>query len=59
MDVASINFRMEKELKSDKKIPFEIEADPFYSKENQDRLRASMEQMERTGGTVHEVDLDD
>ena len=33
--------------------------DPFYSPQNQARLEASIEQMERTGGTVHEVILDD
>ena len=43
----------------EKRIPFEINVDPFYSAENQARLRESIEQMERTGGTVHEVDLND
>ena len=41
-------------------IPFEISAersDPFYSPENMERLRASIAQMEATGGTVHEVDF--
>ena len=41
------------------KIPFEISGDPFYSEENMDRLRRSIAKMESTGGTVHEVDLDD
>lgn len=43
------------------RIPFEISADsdPFYSKENMTRLRKSIAQMEATGGTVHEVNLDD
>lgn len=36
-------------------IPFELRADPFYSAENQARLRESMRRMERTGGTVHEL----
>ncbi|GHT95531.1 DNA damage-inducible protein [Spirochaetia bacterium] len=36
-------------------IPFELRADPFYSPENQARLRASIKQMEETGGTVHEL----
>ena len=45
---------------NEQRIPFEITAaDPFYSKENLDRLRKSMQQMEATGGTVHEVNLDD
>ena len=41
------------------KIPVEISGDPFYSEENMERLRRSIAQMESTGGTVHEVDLDD
>ena len=44
----------------EQRIPFEISAersdDPFYSPENMARLRASIAQMEATGG-VHEVDL--
>mgnify|MGYP002676990083 CR=1 FL=1 len=43
----------------EKRIPFEISADPFYSEENMARLRKSIAQMEATGGTVHEVDFDD
>ena len=38
------------------RIPFEISADPFYSKENMARLRKSINQMEKTGGTIHEVE---
>lgn len=39
------------------RIPFEIttDSDPFYSAANMERLRRSAEQMERTGGTVHEI----
>lgn len=36
-------------------IPSEVTADPFYSDENMDRLRKNMAEMERIGGTVHEV----
>ena len=43
----------------EKRIPFEISADPFYSEENMARLRKSIAEMEATGGTIHEVDLDD
>ncbi len=43
----------------EQRIPFEITADPFYSDENMDRLRKNMAEMEKTGGTVHEVNLDD
>lgn len=43
----------------EQRIPFEITADPFYSDENMERLRKNAAEMDRTGGTVHEVDLDD
>lgn len=43
----------------EQRIPFEVTADPFFSEENMDRLRRNMTQMEKTGGTIHEVNLDD
>ena len=45
----------------EQKIPFEISAqgNPFYSPANMKRLKASIAQMEQTGGTIHEVDLHD
>ncbi len=43
----------------EQRIPFEITADPFYSDENMERLRKNAAEMDRTGGTVHEVDLDE
>ena len=42
----------------EQRIPFEVTADPFFSEENMDRLRKNMAQMEKTGGTIHEVNLD-
>ena len=48
-----------KKLGRERRIPFEVAVDPFYSQENMDRLRKSVEQMEATGGTVHEVDFND
>lgn len=45
-----------KKLGREKRIPFEVSADPFYSRENMARLRESVAQMESTGGAVHEVD---
>ncbi len=48
-----------KKMTREKRIPFEISVDPFYSDENMARLRKSITQMEATGGTVHEVNLDD
>ena len=45
----------------EKRIPFNVgmENDPFYSSANMARLMKSIEQMEASGGTVHEVMLDD
>lgn len=48
-----------KKMTREKRIPFEVSVDPFYSNENMERLRKSIAQMEATGGTVHEVDIDD
>lgn len=48
-----------KKMTREKRIPFEISVDPFYSDENMARLRKSIAQMEKSGGTVHEVNLDD
>lgn len=48
-----------KKLGREKHIPFEVSVDPFYSPENMDRLKKSVAQMEATGGTVHEVRMDD
>ena len=48
-----------KKVSREKRIPFEVSADPFYSEENMARLRQSVAQMEATGGTIHEVELDD
>ncbi|MCD8011087.1 MAG: type II toxin-antitoxin system RelB/DinJ family antitoxin [Lachnospiraceae bacterium] len=55
---SAINIYLKK-LGREKRIPFEVSVDPFYSEENMERLRRSIAQMERTGGTVHEVDLND
>lgn len=45
----------------ERRIPFEISADndPFYSPANMAHLKSSIAQMDATGGTIHEVDLDD
>ena len=48
-----------KKLGREKRIPFEVGVDPFYSQENMTRLKESIAQMEATGGTVHEVNIDD
>lgn len=48
-----------KKMAREKRLPFEVALDPFYSTENQARLRRSIAQMEATGGAVHEVPCDD
>ena len=48
-----------KKMTREKRLPFEVSVDPFYSEENLARLRRSIAQMESTGVTVHEVNLDD
>lgn len=48
-----------KKMTREKRLPFEVSVDPFYSDENMARLRKSIAQMESTGGTIHEVNLDD
>ena len=48
-----------KKVTQDQRLPFDVSVDPFYSEQNMARLRKSIAQMEATGGTVHEVDLDD
>ena len=44
-----------KKVCREKRIPFEVSLDPFYSEENMERLRKSIAQMEKTGGKIHEV----
>lgn len=39
----------------EQRIPFEISTDPFYSEKNMARLRKSMLEMDKYGGTIHEV----
>ncbi len=39
----------------EQRIPFEINVDPFYSEENMNRLRKNAAEMDKTGGTIHEV----
>lgn len=48
-----------KKMTREKRLPFDVSVDPFYSEQNMARLRKSIAEMEATGGTVHEVKLDD
>lgn len=44
-----------KKIAREHRIPFSLSIDPFYSEENQMRLRRSIAQMEKEGGTIHEI----
>jgi len=43
----------------ERRIPFEVAVDPFYSDQNIARLKKSIAQMEATGAAVGEVDVRD
>jgi len=47
-----------KKLGRERRIPFEVSADPFYSEENMARLRKSIADLNAGKGTVHKVDYD-
>lgn len=39
----------------EQRLPFEVKADPFYSKKNMERLKKSVEQLNSGKGTEHEL----
>ena len=39
----------------EKRIPFDVEVDPFYSPENMERLRKSINELRNGKGTEHEL----
>jgi len=39
----------------ERRIPFERSADPFYSEENMERLKRAADEIETSGGTVHDL----
>lgn len=51
---SAINIYLKK-LGREKRIPFEVSADPFYSEENIERLRKSAAEMQAAGGKKHKV----
>lgn len=55
---AAINIYLKK-LGREKRIPFDVSVDPFYSEENMARLQKSIADMEAHGGTIHEVNYND
>ena len=42
----------------ERRIPFEITADPFYSEANMNRLKKSIADLNAGKGTMHEVDCE-
>ena len=50
-----------KKFVRERRLPFTVDADPFYSQKNLTRLKKSIEQLENKGGTIHEISevLDD
>ena len=59
MSMSTAVTMLAKKMTREQRLPFDVSVDPFYSEQNMARLRKSIAQMEATGGTVHEVDLDD
>lgn len=47
-----------KKVSREKRIPFELSVDPFYSEENMTRLRKSIDDLNAGKGTIHEVDYE-
>lgn len=47
-----------KKVGREKRIPFEISVDPFYSEENMARLRKSIADLNAGKGTMHEVEYE-
>lgn len=47
-----------KKVGREKRIPFEISVDPFYSEENMTRLKKAINNLNKGNGTVHEVDYE-
>ena len=47
-----------KKVSREKRIPFELSVDPFYSEENMTKLRKSIDDLNAGKGTIHEVDYE-
>ena len=59
MSMSTAVTMLAKKMTREQRLPFDVSLDPFYSEQNMARLHKSIAQMEATGGTIHEVDLDD
>ena len=44
-----------KKFVRERRLPFTVDADPFYSQKNLTRLKKSIEQLENKGGTIDEI----
>ena len=44
-----------KKFVRERRLPFVVDADPFYSEKNMKKLKKSIEQLETIGGTIHEL----
>ena len=44
-----------KKVTREKRIPFEVSIDSFYSEENMDHLKKSIRNLESGNGTVHDL----
>ncbi len=47
-----------KKLSRERRIPFEVTADPFYSDENMERLQRAVDGLNSGKGEIHEVRYD-
>ncbi|MCC8192821.1 MAG: type II toxin-antitoxin system RelB/DinJ family antitoxin [Ruminococcus sp.] len=47
-----------KKLSRERRIPFDVSADPFYSEENMKRLQRAVNDLNAGKGKIHEVDYD-
>lgn len=47
-----------RKVSREKRIPFEVSVDPFYSEENMARLKKAIQDLDAGKGTVHEVDYE-
>lgn len=59
MSMSTAVTMLAKKMTREQRLPFDVSVDPFYSEQNMTRLRKSIAEMDATGGTVHEVNLDD
>lgn len=59
MSMSTAVTMLAKKMTREQRLPFDVSVDPFYSEQNMARLRKSIAEMDATGGTVHEVSLDD